>query len=94
MFASRAVGWQFAGIQGPMHKLPPMSLYQLRLLSADGPRFYKVTAYLRRLEVLQLINATGRTDMALGSIEYQITDAGRAELAERYGPAYPPPTAE
>ncbi len=64
-----------------------MSLYHLRLLTADGPRFYKVTAYLRRLEALQLIVATGQTDLTMDSIEYQITDAGQAELDERYGPS-------
>ena len=68
-----------------MHKLPPGSLYRLRTLAQMGARFYQVTAYMRRLEVLSLVAATGRTDLATKSAEYQITDAGRAELQERFG---------
>ncbi|MGU3663293.1 hypothetical protein ACLBX9_03735 [Methylobacterium sp. A49B] len=68
-----------------MHKLAPASLYRLRTLAQTGPRFYQVSAYMRRMEVLGLIAATGRTDPATDSAEYRITDAGTAELATRYG---------
>jgi len=70
-----------------MHKLPPASLYRLRTLSAAGPRFYQVSVYMRRLETLGLVAATGRSDPAADSVEYRITDAGCAELVERYGPS-------
>jgi hypothetical protein len=70
-----------------MYKLPPASLYRLRLLAETGPRFYPVTAYMRRLEVLGLVAPTGRTDLDKNSAEYEITNAGRAELEDRYGPA-------
>jgi DNA-binding PadR family transcriptional regulator len=70
-----------------MHKLPPASLYRLQTLAQTGARFYRVTAYMRRLEVLGLIAATGRATPISDSAEYTITDAGRAELEERYGPA-------
>lgn len=69
-----------------MHKLTPLSLYRLDTLAATGPRFYRTAAYMRRLEVLGLIAATGRADPT-ERFEYQITDAGRAELIERYGPS-------
>lgn len=69
-----------------MHKLPPGSLYRLQALAQTGASFYKVTAYMRRLEVLGLVVATGRTDPKTGCSEYKITDAGRAELKERYDP--------
>jgi hypothetical protein len=72
-----------------MHKLPPASVYRLQSLGAAGPRFYQATAFMRRLEVLQLVVATGRTDLEARSVEYRFTDAGVAELEERYGP---PPT--
>lgn len=68
-----------------MYKLPPTSLYRLRTLAQPGARFYKVNAYVRRLEVLGLIAATGRTDPAVRSAEYTITAAGQAELEQRYG---------
>jgi hypothetical protein len=68
-----------------MHKLSPAGLYRLQTLASTGPRFYQVPAYMRRLEVLGLIVATGRTDPEANSVEYRITDAGHAELAERYG---------
>ena len=70
-----------------MHKLPPGSLYRLQTLAQMGARFYQVTAYMRRLEVLGLVAATGRTDPEKDSAEYQITDAGRAELQDRFGPS-------
>jgi hypothetical protein len=70
-----------------MYKLPPASLYRLQTLAQMGARFYRVTAYMRRLEVLGLVVATGRASPRLDSAEYAITDAGRAELEERYGPA-------
>ncbi len=70
-----------------MHKLPPASLYRLQVLAQTGTRFYRVTAYVRRLEVLGMIVATGRVDPEQNSAEYTITDAGRAELEERYGPS-------
>jgi chromosome segregation and condensation protein ScpB len=70
-----------------MHKLAPTSLYRLQTLAQAGARFYQVTTYMRRLEVLGLVAATGRTDPAAKSIEYQITDAGRVELQERFGPS-------
>ena len=74
-----------------MLKLPPASLYRLQTLAQTGARFYKVTAYMRRLEVLGLIVVTGRTDPGTDLNEYRITDAGRAELKERYAtsPAEP-----
>ena len=55
-------------------------------------RFYQVTAYMRRLEVLGLVVATGRTDPGAKSAEYQITGAGQAELQERFGPSSTKPT--
>ncbi|MCJ2052098.1 hypothetical protein [Methylobacterium sp. J-070] len=70
-----------------MHKLPPASLYRLQILAQTGARFYQVSVYMRRLEVLGLVAATGRTVPERDSAEYEITDAGRAELEERYGPA-------
>ncbi|TXN00223.1 hypothetical protein FV222_12035 [Methylobacterium sp. WL103] len=69
-----------------MHKLPPGSLYRLQTLAQTGARFYKVNAYMRRLEVLGLIVATGRTDQKTDCSEYRITEGGRAELKERYDP--------
>lgn len=77
-----------------MHKLPPASLYRLHLLAETGARFYPVTAYMRRLEVLGLVAATGRTDPENDGVEYEITDAGRAELVERYGPSSTKPVAD
>ena len=68
-----------------MHKLAPTSLYRLQTLAQTGARFYQVTAYMRRLEVLGLVVATGRTDPQADSAEYEITAAGQAELEERYG---------
>ncbi|MCJ2102484.1 hypothetical protein [Methylobacterium sp. E-046] len=68
-----------------MHKLAPTSLYRLQTLAQTGARFYRVTAYMRRLEVLGLVAATGRTDPDRDSAEYEITDAGRSELQERFG---------
>jgi hypothetical protein len=68
-----------------MHKLPPGSLYRLQTLATVGPRFYQVTVYVRRLETLGLIVATGRADPEAKSAEFEITHAGRAELIERYG---------
>jgi chromosome segregation and condensation protein ScpB len=72
-----------------MHKLPPTSIYRLRSLAVAGPRFYQVSGFMRRLEVLQLVAATGRTDPEARSVEYRITEAGHAELAERYEPDPP-----
>ena len=72
-----------------MHKLAPTSLSRLQALSTLGPRFYQVSVYMRRLETLGLVAATGRSDPAANSIEYEITDAGRAELEERYGSSPP-----
>ena len=69
-----------------MHKLPPGSLYRLQTLAQTGANYYKVTAYMRRLEVLGLVVATGGTDPEKDSNEYRITDAGRTELKERYDP--------
>ena len=69
-----------------MHKLPPLCLYRLDILAATGPRFYRTAAYMRRLEALGLIVPTGRTDTEKRP-EYRITDTGRAELVERYGPS-------
>ncbi|GJE49969.1 hypothetical protein GOFOIKOB_3010 [Methylobacterium tardum] len=68
-----------------MHKLPPTSIYRLRSLAAAGPRFYQVNAFTRRLEVLGMICPTGRTNPEDRTAEYRITDAGLAELEERYG---------
>lgn len=68
-----------------MYKLPPTSLYRLQTLAQTGARFYQVTAYMRRLEVLGLIATTGRTDTTVRSAEYRITAAGQAELDEHYG---------
>ncbi|WP_246688332.1 hypothetical protein [Methylobacterium sp. WL120] len=48
-----------------------------------------MNAYMRRLEVLGLIVATGRREPETDCGEYRITDGGRAELKERYDP---PPT--
>ena len=74
-----------------MHKLPPTSLYRLQTLAQTGARFYQVTAYMRRLEVLGLVAATGQTDHENEAVQYRITDAGRAELQERFGePSNPP----
>ncbi|GJD47265.1 hypothetical protein AFCDBAGC_5158 [Methylobacterium cerastii] len=67
-----------------MYKLPPGSLYRLQTLAQTGARFYKVSAYMRRLEVLGLVVATGRTDPRTNCSEYRITESGRAELKERY----------
>jgi len=72
-----------------MHKLAPNSLSRLQTLSTLGPRFYQVSVYMRRLETLGLVVATGQADPAADSVEYEITDAGRAELEERYGPPLP-----
>lgn len=72
-----------------MHKLPPTSLYRLQMLAQTGLRFYQVSVYMRRLETLGLVVATGRTDPSADSVEYSITDAGQAELVERYGTAAP-----
>lgn len=68
-----------------MHKLAPASLYRLETLAQTGARFYQVTVYMRRLEELGLIEATGRTEPEKDSAEYRITEAGRAELEKRYG---------
>lgn len=68
-----------------MYKLPPGSLYRLRTLAQTGARFYQVSGYMRRMEVLGLVVATGRTDPDSKNVEYRITDAGRAELEERHG---------
>jgi hypothetical protein len=65
-----------------MHKLPPTSLYRLQTLAKAGPRFYRVNLHMRRLEILQLVAATGRTEPGTRSVEYRITDAGLAELEE------------
>ncbi|MCJ2105615.1 hypothetical protein MKK70_09540 [Methylobacterium sp. E-041] len=75
-----------------MHKLPPGSLYRLQTLAQTGASFYKVTAYMRRLEVLGLVVATGRTDPKTDCSEYRITEGGRAELRERYDPPAPDPS--
>lgn len=56
-----------------------------------GSRFYRVNLHMRRLEVPQLVAATGRTDPETRSVEYRITDTGLAELAERYEPVPPRP---
>jgi hypothetical protein len=72
-----------------MHKLAPGSLYRLQLLAENGARFYQVSVYMRRLETLGLVVGTGQADPSSDSIEYRITDAGRAELEERYGPSSP-----
>lgn len=72
-----------------MYKLPPGSLYRLRTLAQTGARFYQVSGYMRRMEVLGLVLATGRTDPDAKTVEYRITEAGRAELEERHGPAWP-----
>ncbi|MCJ2041880.1 hypothetical protein MKK55_23405 [Methylobacterium sp. J-059] len=69
-----------------MHKLPPGSLYRLQTLAQTGASFYKLTAYMRRLEVLGMVVATGRTAPEKDLNEYRITDAGRAELKDRYDP--------
>jgi DNA-binding PadR family transcriptional regulator len=74
-----------------MHKLAPGSLYRLQLLAENGARFYQVSVYMRRLETLGLVVGTGQADPSSDSIEYRITDAGRAELEERYGPSSPKP---
>lgn len=68
-----------------MYKLPPGSLYRLRTLAETGARFYQVSGYMRRMEVLGLVVATGRMDPDTKNVEYRITDAGRAELEERHG---------
>ena len=68
-----------------MHKLPPTSLSRLQTLAKTGARFYQVTAYMRRLEVLGLVTAAGRTDPEQKAAEYRITETGRGELRERYG---------
>lgn len=72
-----------------MYKLPPGSLYRLRTLAQTGARFYQVSGYMRRMEVLGLVLATGRTDPDTKTVEYRITEAGRAELEERHGSAWP-----
>jgi hypothetical protein len=72
-----------------MHKLSPTSIYRLRSLAAAGPRFYQANAFTRRLEVLGLIDATGRSNPRDRTAEYRITEAGRAELLDRYGPSPP-----
>ncbi|WCS26518.1 hypothetical protein LOK46_06680 [Methylobacterium sp. NMS14P] len=72
-----------------MYKLPPGSLYRLRTLAETGARFYQVSGYMRRMEVLGLVVATGRTDPDTKNVEYRITDAGRAELEERHGLTVP-----
>jgi hypothetical protein len=71
-----------------MHKLPPTSIYRLQSLAA-GPRFYQENAFTRRLEVLGLTDTTGRTNTKDRTAEYRITEAGRAELLDRYGPSPP-----
>jgi hypothetical protein len=68
-----------------MYKLPPGSLYRLRTLAETGARFYQVSGYMRRMEVLGLVVATGRTDPDTRNVEYRIIDAGQAELKERHG---------
>ncbi|MCJ2102482.1 PadR family transcriptional regulator [Methylobacterium sp. E-046] len=73
-----------------MHKLAPTSLYRLQTLAQTGARFYQMSAFLRRLEVLGLVVTTGRTDPGTKSAEYQITDAGRIELQERFGSSSTP----
>ena len=72
-----------------MHKLAPGSISRLQNLSTLGPRFYQVSVYMRRLETVGLVAATGRSDPASDSVEYEITDAGRVELEERYGSSPP-----
>ena len=72
-----------------MHKLPPTSIYRLRSLAVAGPRFYQVNAFTRRLEVLGMIDATGRTNPQDRTAEYRITEAGRVELLDRYGSSPP-----
>ncbi|MFB0491334.1 hypothetical protein ABIE45_003920 [Methylobacterium sp. OAE515] len=72
-----------------MHKLPPTSIYRLQSLAAAGPRFYQANAFTRRLEVLGLIDATGQMNPRDRTAEYRITEAGRAELLDRYGPSLP-----
>jgi len=72
-----------------MHKLPPTSIYRLQSLAAAGPRFYQANAFTRRLEVLGMIAATGRTNPKDKTAEYRITEAGWAELDDRYGPSPP-----
>lgn len=74
-----------------MHKLAPNSLYRLRNLAETGPRSYQISVYMRRLETLGLVEATGKSDPSADSVEYRITDAGRAELEERYGPTLSDP---
>ena len=71
-----------------MHKLAPNSLYRLRNLAANGPRFYQISVYMRRLETLGLVVATGRARPAEDSVEYAITPAGHQELIERYGASW------
>ncbi len=68
-----------------MHKLAPNIISRLQALSALGPRFYRVSVYMRRLETLGLVAATGRSDSAFDGVEYKITDASCAELVEQYG---------
>ena len=68
-----------------MHKLGRTSLSRLQALSAMGPRFYRVSVYMRRLETLGLVAATSRSDPTFDGVEYKITDAGCAELEEQYG---------
>jgi len=72
-----------------MHRLPPACLYRLKILAASGPRFYQTSIPIRRLEDLDLIFETGRISPAARTREYGITDAGRAELAERYEAGQP-----
>jgi hypothetical protein len=74
-----------------MHKLSPGSLYRLRNLATTGPRFYQISVYMRRLETLKLVVATGRANTAKDSVEYEVTAAGRLELIERYGVSWSDP---
>jgi len=72
-----------------MHKLLPTSIQRLRFLAAEGLRFYQINAFTRRLEVPGLIVATWQKYAGERSAEYRITEAGRVELADRYGPSSP-----
>ncbi|MCJ2062934.1 hypothetical protein MKK63_09450 [Methylobacterium sp. J-088] len=67
-----------------MHKIAPGSISRLQALSALGPRFYRASVYVRRLETLGLVAATGRSDPSFVGVEYEIADAGCAELEEQY----------
>ncbi len=68
-----------------MHKLAPNIISRLRYLSTMGPRFYRASVYMRRMEKLGLVATTGRLDPAFDGVEYKITDAGCAELEVQYG---------